>query len=346
MFWDKNWLEPPKVFISSTVHDRTGAYRIEIAAELEKMGMHIVEFKDNKFPYGYDNTTDIIKETIEAVHTADVFLLIIGKKYGQILDDGKSVVHHEYEEAVKNNMATFVFVEKKVWDDYDKNLIGGKHNVENESHKNFIKQVSVNKIRNFSNVGDCIEHIKKQFNNHLGSLFRFSRWSTWLWGGHRTKEFESNAKELWIITPDFYWDFTDKDFKDIVVKNVKRGCVYRYIYLDNDRNKRRVKEMIRSYKLLFRENGIDEEMVSKTTYFLPIQDADFVWSCEQILFNPFGLKEAAIMVDIMEGKEKSPKYNIAYGSEKRLNFRRQFMFFWNKHTVKEEDKIDESKYYQ
>jgi hypothetical protein len=344
MFLDKKLLDPPKVFISSTVLDESGTYRKNITGALTNMGIHIIEFQDNHFPYGNDNSTNVISETIEAVHTADVFLMLVGKKYGHIHEDGKSVIHHEYEEALKYNLTIFVFIEDKVWSDYNRNLIGGENYIENEKHRDFIKQVSINKILNFGNDNQCVEHIKAQFNNHLGGLFRFSRQATWLWGEYKTRGIESNAKEIWIITPDFYWDFSDVDFRNIVVNNIIRGCVYRYIYLDNEINKRNVEEMVRSYKLLFKKEGIDEDLVSKRAYFLAIKEDDFVWSSEQILFNPFSLEENAIMVDIMDVKDKSLKYNIAYGHQKQVTFRGQFMSIWNKHTEKEPDKINTDNY--
>jgi hypothetical protein len=344
MFLDKSWLEPPKVFISSTVHDEVGIYRRSIIDELTNMGIHGVEFQDNNFPYGNDSTTNVINETIEAVHTADVFIMLIGKKYGHITGDGKSVVHREYEEALKYNLTIFVFIENKVWSDFNRNLIGNDYYIENEDHRKFIEQVSVNKIWTFNNADECIQHIRSQFSNHLGGLFRFSRRSTWLWGEYKTRGVESNAKEIWIITPNFYWDFVDQDFRNIVIDNVIRGCVYRYIYLANDSNNRKVKEMLRFYTALFKERSIDVRFVLERNYFLPVKEDDFVWSSEQILFDPFDLEEAAIMVDIMDVKDKSLKYNIAYGHEKRVNFRRQFMSVWNKYTEKGEDKIDENKY--
>ena len=222
MFLDRGLLGTPKVFVSSTVLDESGIYRKEITDALTDMGMHIVEFQDNQFPYGNDNSTSVINETIEAVHTADVFLMLIGRKYGHVHKEGKSVIHYEYEEALKYNLAIFIFIEDKVWSDYNRDLHGGDNYVENEEHKNFIKQVSTNKILNFDSANQCVEHIKAQFNNHLGGLFRFSRQATWLWSEYKTRGVESNAKEIWIITPDFYWDYSDLEFRNIVARNIIR----------------------------------------------------------------------------------------------------------------------------
>ena len=101
--------------------------------------------------------------------------------------------------------------------------------------------------------------------------------------------------------------------------------------------------MLRGYKLLFKEKGINESLISERNHFLEVPEDDFVWSSEQILFNPFSLNEAAIMVDIMDVKDKSLKYNIAYGREKRVKFREQFISIWNK-KAKEEEKIDIANY--
>ena len=134
MFLDKKWLETPKVFTSSTVNDESGIYRKNISEELEKIGLHIVSFQGNSFPYGNDGSVNVIDETIEAVHTADVFLMLIGKSYGHVLSDGKSVIHHEHEEAIKYKLPTFVFIETKTWSDFNRRLIGTSHYVESENH--------------------------------------------------------------------------------------------------------------------------------------------------------------------------------------------------------------------
>ena len=43
-------------------------------------------------------------------------------------------------------------------------------------------------------------------------------------------EIESEAKCIWIITPDFWWEINDKEIELMVIKNIKKGKEYKYLF--------------------------------------------------------------------------------------------------------------------
>ena len=116
------------------------------------------------------------------------------------------------------------------------------------------------------------------------------------------------ANEIWIVTPNFFWDYQDPEFREIVFDNVaKRKARYLYLYRKSTDNEFRITEMIRDYASELGESW------QKFVHYLPIEDQDFVWCTEQILFDPFVAgKERGIIVDIMDERNKFMKYNIEW----------------------------------
>ena len=164
--------------------------------------------------------------------------------------------------------------------------------------------------------------------NHLGGLFAFSKRATWLWNENVTRGIERSANEVWIVTPDFYWDFDDAEFRDIVTENIiRRGTVYRYIYRSEGETDTKSHEMHRVYALLMQKEAKPAGELKNRLQFLPVTVLDFMWPSEQILFNPFQLEERAILVDAMDVKDKTRKFNIEFGRRKRLLFRSQFISY-------------------
>ena len=338
MFLDASWLDAPKVFVSSTMEDPTRVFRGLIIDALDQMGADILEFQDDTFPYSGSPTSDVTRETIAAVRTASAFVLIVGKRYGNLLD-GKSIVHHEYLEAKSCNTPTFVFIEHRVWADYQRGTKKSDY-IESEEHFRFIEELSRYKVWPFEEHKECVKHLKAQFMNHLGGFFAFSRRATWLWNENVTREIERTAAEVWLVTPDFYWDFDDAEFREIVTENIiRRGTVYRYIYRAEGETDTKSREMSRVYALLMQKAGKPGTELTKRLQFLPVKPDDFMWPSEQILFNPFQLEERAILVDAMDVKDKTRKFNIEFGRRKRLLFRDQFISYWNRHVSENWQKI-------
>jgi len=56
------------------------------------------------------------------------------------------------------------------------------------------------------------------------------------------------------------------------------------------------------------------------------------------------VNEMAIAVDIMDVRDRTLKFNIEFGLNKRIGFRKQFIDFWNSNINNKNNKIDISNY--
>lgn len=344
MFLDVTWLEIPKLFISSTMDENTKTDRESIIEDLKKENYDIIEFQCYNFPYDNMQDLSIVDETINAVNKANVFILILDNNYGTVIDN-KSIIHQEYERAKELKLPIFVFIKQNVWRDFENKKINSKSTIKKKEYYDFILELSQYKITPFKKYQDCVNYIKEQFLNLLGGVLKFSSQSQWLWNENTTRRIEKSAKEIWIITPDFLWDFDDKEFHAIVMNNViDRDCKYKYIYKNSENNNLKRNEMLRLYKMYFNKKGKNILDLNNQVQFLPVNSSDFNWSTEQILFNPFSVNEMAIAVDIMDVRDRTLKFNIEFGLNKRIGFRKQFIDFWNSNINNKNNKIDISNY--
>lgn len=344
MFLDVTWLEKPRIFISSTLDKNTDAVRKEIMELLSQNGYEVLAFETDNFPYTNDNSSNVIEETINAVAKANLFVLIIDENFGTIFD-GKSVIQREYLRARELLLPTYVFIQENVWQDYRDKNIGNQYNVKSDEHFEFIKTVSEYKIAEYKLPKECINHIKAQLLNFLGGSLKFSTKASWLWNENYTRSVEKNANEVWVVTPDFMWDYNDAEFRNIVIDNIiNRGCIYKYIYLANNENKAKKNEMIRYYKRVFSEAGKNIQEIEEHVQFLDVRPEKFYWANEQIIFNPFALNERAIMVDVMDVRDKTLKFNIEFGYGNRVMFREQFVNYWNSKMKANNQKINTKNY--
>lgn len=344
MFLDVTWLERPKLFISSTMDKDAKATRREMKKKLEDRGYEIVAFENNDFPYANDNSSKVIDETINAVAVANLFILIVDQNYGTIVDK-QSVIHKEYRRAVELKLPIFVFIQNEVWNCYTKKKFGKDEIIKTSEHFDFIRELAEYKISDYESSEDCFTHIESQLLNFLGGALKFSTKANWLWNENYTRAIEKNANEVWVITPDFLWDFDDEQFNSIVVNNiVNRNCKYKYIYRDSNENRDKRVEMIRHYRQTFTKKKKDVNILDEQVQFLPVKPDHFYWASEQIIFNPLTLEERAIVVDVMDVRDRTLKFNIEIGHGKRVIFRKQFISYWN-HAHKDKTKwIDETQY--
>lgn len=344
MFLDVTWLEKPKIFISSTLDKNTDIVRKDIMEDLDNMGYELIAFETYDFPYANDNSATVIEETINAVAKANLFVLIVDENMGTIVN-GKSVVEREYLRAKELRLPTYVFIQRDVWNDYRNKNIGDNYNVKSQAHYEFIKMISEYKIAEYTSPRDCIKHLNAQLLNFLGGALRFSSKASWLWNENYTRSIEKSSKEVWIITPDFMWDYNDIPFRNIVISNVtERDCIYKYIFRGSAENIAKKDEMMRYYAKIFKKQGKDESILNNQVQYLCVKPDKFYWSSEQIIFNPFELDERAILVDAMDVRDRTLKFNIEFGHDKRIVFREQFIDYWNTNVKSADKKIDTEKY--
>lgn len=102
----------PSVFVSSTCFD-LGQVRADIKQFLGSLGLDPVLSDFNSFPI--NPSYDAIRNCRETVkNRADIFILIVGGRYGDVADNGKSVTNLEYIEAKSKGIPIYIFVAKNI----------------------------------------------------------------------------------------------------------------------------------------------------------------------------------------------------------------------------------------
>ncbi len=100
------------LFISSTCYD-LAQLRADLRDFAESVGLEPVLSELDTFPV--DPSQDTVSNCLEVVRTrADLFVLVVGGRYGSISDAGKSITNLEYSEAAARGIPKYVFVKREI----------------------------------------------------------------------------------------------------------------------------------------------------------------------------------------------------------------------------------------
>lgn len=103
---------PPSVFVSSTCYDLSQV-RLDLKTFTESLGYVPVISESSAFPV--NPQADNLENCIRAVRDrADIFVLIIGGRYGTQSSDGRSITNHEYLQAREKGVPIFVFITQSI----------------------------------------------------------------------------------------------------------------------------------------------------------------------------------------------------------------------------------------
>ncbi len=166
----------PRIFVSSTYYDLKHVREI-IRQFIKDLGYEPIlsEFSDILYHPG-----DMVQNScLGEISSCDIFVLIVGKRYGSIFPgDILSITHREYIEAQNQSIPIYSFVDLDVLHDfefYKKNLGSSSYNyrvVEDENTFGLIEDIqnasTDNALIPFTSITDIIHHLKKQW----ASLFK------------------------------------------------------------------------------------------------------------------------------------------------------------------------------
>ncbi len=100
------------MFVSSTCYDLREV-RADLKVFIESLGLHPCISEYDSFPI--DPSVTSVENCLQVVQkNADLFLLIVGGRYGSIHEQGKSVTNMEYLQAQAKGIPIYVFIEKSV----------------------------------------------------------------------------------------------------------------------------------------------------------------------------------------------------------------------------------------
>lgn len=98
-----------KLFISSTCYDLS-QIRADLKDFLTDTGYLPILSESSSFPIDPDN--DTLDNCISNVAKSDIFVLIVGSRYGYVSDSGKSITNTEYLHAKQKGIPVYVFIFK------------------------------------------------------------------------------------------------------------------------------------------------------------------------------------------------------------------------------------------
>ena len=102
----------PAIFVSSTCYD-LAQVRANIRQFVEELGFEPVLSEYNNFPI--DPSIQTVDNCLKAVEKhADIYVLVIGGRYGSQNDDGKSITNLEYIRARAKGIPIYVFVNESI----------------------------------------------------------------------------------------------------------------------------------------------------------------------------------------------------------------------------------------
>lgn len=108
-------MKSPTVFVSSTCSDLADV-RAQLSSFLEEYGFDPILSEANDVFYSPDLSA--MESCIESARQCDLFLLIVGARYGSIYDrvTGRSIVRAEFEAAKSAGIPIFTFVHRAILD--------------------------------------------------------------------------------------------------------------------------------------------------------------------------------------------------------------------------------------
>lgn len=160
------------IFISSTCYDLS-QIRVDLKESITNMGHNPILSEDHDFPI--DPNLSSMENCINVVkNEADIFVLVIGNRYGCIMEKGKSITNMEFLTAVAKGIPIYTFTLKEmlsVLPIWDKNKNADFSSiVDNVNIFDFIEDVRKNTgLWNFSfeRAQDIIAILKSQLSNLL-----------------------------------------------------------------------------------------------------------------------------------------------------------------------------------
>lgn len=161
--------DSPRVFISSTYYDLK-QLRQDLSQSLIDLGLTPLASEFDSFPVNPDIRA--IENCIEVVKAeADVFILIVGKRYGYVdTNNDKSVTNLEYIAATSKGIPVFVFVDRELISAipfYKQNPEADFTNiVDNKAVFDFVINIREREGRwvfSFDTAQDVVKNMKTQF---------------------------------------------------------------------------------------------------------------------------------------------------------------------------------------
>ena len=169
----------PRIFVSSTYFDLK-QIRNDLAKLFNDLGYDSIRNETGNI--AYENSTTLEENCYKEINYSDVIVHIVGNKFGteSQLIKGKSISQVEIDNAIKLNKHIFIFIDKKVFNEFDTYLLNETHDKTQYAsvddsrifkHIKYLKSLPRNNvIHPFETADDITSFLKEQF---AGLLHRY-----------------------------------------------------------------------------------------------------------------------------------------------------------------------------
>ncbi len=197
------------VFVSSTCYDLS-QIRNDIKQCISDLGHNPILSELKDFPI--DTRLTSSENCINAVkNEADIFILIIGNKYGSVLESGKSITNSEFLTAVNKGIPIYTFALKQmttILPLWEKNPDADFSNVV-DNNKVFEFLADVRKKRGlwnfeFEKAQDIVEILKAQFSNLFHDALRVKKAVETSEANGLFQKISSRAMDIIMKKEDYY----------------------------------------------------------------------------------------------------------------------------------------------
>lgn len=134
------------IFVSSTCYDLSQV-RADISELIQTLGHHPLMSEFENFPINPNKKT--IENCVDIVNNyADILVLIVGNRYGSVIENGKSITNTEFLAAKNKGIPIFIFIDRKTLQalNFWKSNVDGDFSyiVDNKQIFNFIEDLRSN----------------------------------------------------------------------------------------------------------------------------------------------------------------------------------------------------------
>ena len=177
-------MSKPRIFVSSTYYDLKHI-RSSLETFIERLGYEPILSEKGDIAYAPDMALD--ESCYREVRNADIFVLIVGGRYGAEKSEGKrdvpkdfytrydSITKQEYKSATDKDIPIYILIEKSVYADFETYLRNKKNESVNYAHMDSVS------------IFQLIEEILSQpRNNPINYFDRYTDIEAWLrdqWSG-------------------------------------------------------------------------------------------------------------------------------------------------------------------
>lgn len=168
------------IFVSSTCYDLSQV-RADLSDLISSLGHTPIMSESTNFPINPSKKT--IENCIDTVtNFADILVLIVGNRYGSIIESGKSITNTEFLTAKNKNIPIFIFIDKKTMQalDFWKSNPEGDFSyiVDNKQIFEFIENLRSNEqlwAFEFEKAQDISSTLKVQLSNLFKETLKLDR---------------------------------------------------------------------------------------------------------------------------------------------------------------------------